>query len=63
MERRFFRSTSTEQLMAELRQHELLREAELGGQGSRRPMRGKTRPGRPRALADGVRLLIRRMAG
>jgi hypothetical protein len=63
MERRFFRSTSTEHLMAELRRHELLRDAELSGRRSHRPRRGMARLVRHRALGHGLRLLIRRMAG
>ena len=60
MERRFFRSTSTEHLQAELRQYELLREARA------RPDRWTRRPA-PRipqwSLPRGLRLLVRRLAG
>jgi hypothetical protein len=63
MERRFFRSTSTEHLLAELRQRELLRDAALSGQGTHRLKRTPAQPSSRRALGQGLRMLVRRMAG
>jgi len=63
MEPRLFRWTSTEHLLAELHQHELLRDAARSGTGTHRLMRDEARPARRRALGHGLRMLVRRMAG
>jgi hypothetical protein len=61
MERLFFRSTSAEHLQAELRRHELLREAQHSHMV--RPAQRDRRARRWWDLGDGLRLLVRRLAG
>lgn len=63
MERRLFRSTSSEHLQAELHQYELLREArQHRARSDRRTRRPAPAPGQW-SLPRGLRLLVRRLAG